>query len=184
MPSGPCRLCHGSSTIDVQVAGAGPVPADGVAAVALQVSMRRPNWESGLTAGPAGGDIPAVRRLTATQNQISSALMVLPVGADGKVSFFTDFGATDLAVSVVGYYVDPDAPAACAATIAVDGGDEFDVVAPQRLADNLTLGPSDATKVEVAGRAGTDPASSSATVTVTVDAGAGRGDALRLPGRW
>jgi hypothetical protein len=180
MLSGPCRLAKGRP-IDVRVAGAGPVPSDGVAAVALQVSMRRPNWESGLTAGPAGGDLPGVRRLTAPQNAISSGLMVLPVGADGKVSFATDFGATDLAVSVVGFYVDPDAPRSVRRAVAADGGDELDVVAPQRLADNLPLGPSDVAKVMVAGSAGTDPASSSATVTVTVDAGAGRGDLYAYP---
>ena len=56
--------------------------------------------------------------------------MVLPVGADGKVSFFTDFGATDLAVSVVGYYVDPDASRIVRQRIAADGGDEFDGVGP------------------------------------------------------
>jgi hypothetical protein len=180
MLSGPCRLADGQH-IDVQVVGRGPVPSEGVAAVALQVSMRRPNWESGLTAGPAGGDIPGVRRLTTAQNAISSGLMVLPVGADGKVSFATDFGATDLAVSVVGFYVDPDAPRSVRRQVAADGGDELDAVAPQRLADNLTLGPSDAAKVEVAGRAGTDSASSSANVTVTVDAGAGRGDLYVYP---
>ena len=57
--------------------------------------------------------------------------MVLPVGADGKVSFFTNLGATDLTVSVVGYYVDPDAPLRVRRKIAVDGGDKFDAVRPQ-----------------------------------------------------
>ena len=136
MLSGPCRLFHGSGRrVDVQVTGTGPVPGRGVAAVELNVAMRRPNWGGSLTAGPAGGDIPSVRRVTATQNQVSSASMVLPVGADGKVSFFTDFGATDLAVSVVGYYVDPDASASLRQRIAADGGDQFDGVAPTRIAN-------------------------------------------------
>src|SRR4051812_27080043 len=75
MLHGPCRLFHGSGRrVDVQATGSGPVPGKGVAAVALQVSMRRPNWKSGLTAGPTGGHIPSVRRLSADQNQIRSSL--------------------------------------------------------------------------------------------------------------
>ncbi|HEX5017442.1 MAG TPA: hypothetical protein VFX15_07645 [Actinomycetes bacterium] len=175
MLSGRCRLFHGSGRrVDVQVAGAGPVPGNGVAAVALNVAMRRPNWRSALTAGPAGGDIPSVKRVSAEQNEVSTASMVLPVGADGKVSFFSDFGATDLAVSVVGYYVDPDAPLSVRRQIAADGGDQFDGINPKRVAD-LTLGRTESRKVAVAGVAGTDPASSSATVSVTVEAGAGHG---------
>lgn len=181
MLNGPCRLFHDSGRrVDVQVAGTGPVPGKGVSAVALNVAMRQPNWAAGLTAGPAGGDIPAVRRISAVQNQISSASMVLPVGADGKVSFFTDFGATDLAVSVVGYYVNPDAPLSLRRKIAADGGDEFDAVGPRRLA-NLSLGASGNAKVVVAGSAGTDPASTSASLSITVTPGQGRGSIYAYP---
>ncbi len=181
MLNGPCRLFQSSGRrVDVQVTGTGPVPGKGVAAVALNVAMRRPNWNAGLTAGPAGGDIPPVRRVSAAQNQISSASMVLPVGADGKVSFFTDFGATDLAVSVVGYYVDPDAPLSLRQRIAADGGNQFDGVGPQRLV-NLSLGAGGGAKVTVAGRAGTDPASSSAVLSLTVAAGQGHGSLFAYP---
>ncbi|MCZ3388198.1 MAG: hypothetical protein LH645_03555 [Actinomycetia bacterium] len=181
MLNGPCRLFQSSGRrVDVQVAGRGPVPGKGVSAVALNVAMRRPNWTAGLTAGPAGGDIPPVRRISAVQNQISSASMVLPVGADGKVSFFTDFGASDLAVSVVGYYVNPDAPLSLRRKIAADGGDEFDAVRPKRLA-NLSLRASGDAKVAVAGAAGTDPASSSASLSLTVAPGQGRGSIYAYP---
>ncbi|MFL6289098.1 MAG: hypothetical protein ACJ73L_11945 [Actinomycetes bacterium] len=181
MLSGPCRLFHGPGRrVDVQVTGTGPVPGRGVAAVALNVAMRRPNWSSSLTAGAAGGDVSPVRRVSAEQNQISTSSMVLPVGADGKVSFFSDFGATDLAVSVVGYYVNPDASRTVRRQIAADGGDEYDGVSPQRVAQ-LTLGGSERSKVEVAGTAGTDPASSSATVSLTVTPGAGRGAVYAYP---
>jgi hypothetical protein len=181
MLGGPCRLFHGSGQrVDVQVTGAGPVPGRGVAAVALNVSMRRPNWTSSLTAGPAGGKIPSVRRVSAAQNEISTSSMVLPVGADGKVSFYSDFGATDLAVSVVGYYVNPDASRTVRRQIAADGGDEYDGVRPQRVAQ-LTLGGAERSKVVVAGSAGTDPASSSGTVSLTVTPGAGRGSLYAYP---
>lgn len=181
MLSGPCRLVNGPGRrVDVQVAGAGPVPGRGVSAVALNVAMRRPNWTSSVTAGPAGGKIPSVTRVSADQNKISSVSMVLPVGADGKVSFVTDFGATDLAVSVVGYYVDPNAPLSLRQKIAADGGDQFDGVAPKRLA-TLSVGATGREKVAVAGQAKTDPASSSAVVSLTVTAGEGRGSLYAYP---
>jgi hypothetical protein len=181
MLNGPCRLFHDSGRrVDVQVTGSGPVPGRGVAAVALNVSMRRPNWASSLTAGPAGGRVPSVRRLSAAQNEVSSSSMVLPVGADGKVSFYSDFGATDLAVSVVGYYVDPNASRTVRRQIAADGGDEFDAVRPERIAQ-LDLGASGRSKVVVAGTAGTDPASSSATVSLTVTPGDGHGSVYAYP---
>jgi hypothetical protein len=106
--------------------------------------------------------------------------MVLPVGADGKVSFYSDFGATDLAVSVVGYYVNPDASRTVRRQIAADGGDEYDAVRPQRVAQ-LSLGGAERSKVVVAGAAGTDPASSSATVSLTVTRGEGRGAVYAYP---
>lgn len=178
---GACRLFHGSGhRVDVQVTGTGPIPGKGVAAVSLNVEMRRPSWASSLRAGPAGGDIPAVQRVSAEQNQVSTSSMVLPVGADGKVSFFTSFGATDLAVSVVGYYVDPDAPERVQRQIAADGGDEFDAVRPHRLAQ-LDLGAADSRKVVVAGVGGTSAAASSATVSLTVAPGAGHGAVYAYP---
>jgi hypothetical protein len=181
MPNGPCRLFSDSGRrVDVQVAGVGPVPGRGVAAAELNVAMRRPNWASSLKAGPAGGEIPSVRRVSAIQNEISSASMVLPVGADGKVSFFTDFGATDLTVTVVGYYVDPDASASLRQRIAADGGDQFDRVTPTRLVE-LSLGGSGHGKVTLAGRAGTDADSTSALLNLTVTAGDGRGSLYAYP---
>ena len=181
MLGGPCRLFHGSGRrVDVQVTGTGPVPGKGVAAVALNVAMRRPSWVSSLTAGPAGGEIPAVQRVSALQNQVSTASMVLPVGADGKVSFFTSFGATDLAVSVVGYYVDPDASQKVKQKISAGGGDEYDAVRPDRVAE-VGLGPSESRKVTVAGVGGTDAAASSATVSITVETGPGRGSVFAYP---
>ncbi len=83
--------------------------------------------------------------------------MVLPVGADGKVSFFANLGATDLDVSVVGYYIDPAAPVALQDRIAVDGGDQYDSVTPTRLVAAQSIGANGSLKVDVAGKAGTDP---------------------------
>jgi hypothetical protein len=179
MVNGRCRLfasnSYTSRRVDVPVSGVSSIPRQGVASVALQVTMRRPNWNSYLTAGPAGGKISGVHQLTTAQNKSSSSLLVLPVGADGKVSFRTNMGATDLAVSVVGYYVDPGAPLRIRRKITAGGGDTFDPVTPKRLYSGVKLGSSGRFKAEVAGRAGTDPASSAAVVSVSLGKGSGHG---------
>jgi len=181
----PCRLYASSSysqrRVDVDVTRGGAVPGTGVAAVALQVSMRKPNWDSFLTAGPAGGAIPKVRRISALQNKTSSSMMVLPVGADDKVSFFTNLGATDLAVSVVGYYVDPDAPASVRHRIAEDGGDQYDPVDARRLYTNVDLPDGRRFKAVVAGKSGTDNDSTAAVVSVNVAKGKGGGNLYVYP---
>ena len=180
-----CRLFASSSytshRVDVGVTGVAGVPSEGVAAVALEVSMNRPNWDSYLRAGPAGGDIPGVRLISAGQNKNSSSLVVLPVGANGKVSFLTNFGATDLAVSVVGYYVDPGATLAIRREIAPGGGNQFDPVAPKRLYSKVGIGADGRLKVAVAGKAGTDPTSSAAVVSLTVNKGSGNGNVFVYP---
>ncbi|HVQ87209.1 MAG TPA: hypothetical protein VMT88_03410 [Actinomycetes bacterium] len=174
-----CRLfassAYTSHRLDVDVTGKGDVPSEGVAAVALQVSMRHPNWDSYLRAGPAGGEIPKVRRISTAQNKTSASLLVLPVGANGKVSFLSNVGATDLSASVVGYYVDPAAPLSVRRAIAPGGGNQFDPVAPARLYPNVAIGRAGRFKAQIAGKAGTDPSSTAAVVSVTVDPGDGSG---------
>jgi hypothetical protein len=185
MVDGPCRLFastpYSSNRLDVPVSGVASVPSEGVAAVALQVSMRKPTWDSYVTAGPAGGAISDVRRVSAAANRSSSSLVVLPVGADGKVSFFTNLGATDLIVNVVGYYIDPNAPLRVRRKMAVGGGDMFDAVTPNRAYSAVRIGRSGRFKAAIGGTAGTDPASSAAVVSVTVDKGKGSGNLFVYP---
>jgi hypothetical protein len=187
--NGVCRLWapqdYGSTPtrVDAQVTGIGAVPSAGVAAVALQVSMREPTWSSYLRAGPTGGGMPGAHRVSAGMNQTSTASIVVPVGADGKVSFATSYGATDLVVSVVGYYVDPNAPAAVLREIAATGGDRYHPLPPARLlsGDDVTVGGGGKRRVTVAGTAGVDPAASAAVVSVTVRGGRGRGAVYVYP---
>ena len=65
--------------------------------------------------------------------------------------------------------------------IAVDGGDQFDACRARSVWLTSSLGVERRTKVTVAGRAGTDPASSSAVLSLTVDAGEGRGSLYAYP---
>ena len=168
--------------VDAQVTGVGAVPSAGVAAVALQVTMRKPTAASSLTAGPAGRELPSAPRVSADLNQSASSAMVLPVGADGKVSFATSVAATDVLVSVVGYYVDPNLPPAVRRDIAAGGGDRFHPVAGQRLqSGDGPMGAAALRKIVIAGGQGVDQAASAAVVSVTVRQGSGRGSVFVYP---
>lgn len=187
--NGACRLFApqeygGTPTrVDAQVTGVGAVPSTGVAAVSLQVTMSKPTWASSLTAGPAGGTMPSVRRVSASMNQTSTTSMVLPVGADGKVSFATSYAATDLVVSVVGFYLDPAAPESVVREVASDGGDRYHALAATRLQSGTdrAMGAGDRRRVVVAGVRGVDPAASAAVLSVTVGSGSGRGSLFVYP---
>jgi len=184
-----CRLFappeYGSrpTRVDAQVTGVGAVPSSGVAAVALQVTMRKPTATSSLTAGPAGRPLPSAPRVSAELNQSASSTMVLPVGADGKVSFATSAAATDVLVSVVGFYLDPTLPPAIRRDIAAGGGDRFHPVAGRRLqsGDDGAMGAQARRKIVVVGSRGVSPAASAAVVSVTVRQGSGRGAVFVYP---
>ncbi len=185
-PNGPCRLfapieySSVPTRVDAQVTGVGEVPAAGVGAVALQVTMRKPSFASYLTAGPAGGPVSTVRRVSAAMNATATSLVVVPVGADGKVSFSTSYGATDLVVSIVGYYPDP---AVLPRTRDIAGGDLLNPVQPHRLLSGETapVGPRDTRRVDVAGSRGISGSASAAVVTLNVPASTGSGDLYVYP---
>jgi hypothetical protein len=184
--NGPCRLfapieySSVPTRVDAQVTGVGSVPSAGVGAVALQVTMRKPSFASYLTAGPAGGPVSTVRRVSASMNATATSLVVVPVGADGKVSFATSYGATDLVVNVVGYYPDP---AVLPRTRDVASGDLLNPVKPHRLlaGDSAAVGARDTRRVDVAGTRGISTSATAAVVTVNVPASAGSGDLYVYP---
>ena len=166
--------------VDALVTGVAGVPATGVSAVALQVTMRKPSVASYLTVGPAGGNTPSARRVSATMNATSTSLVVVPVGADGKVSFYTSYGATDLVVNVVGFFPDPRVlPAARD----LASGDLLNPVAPRSLvtADSPAVAAGGKRRVQVAGTTGIDASATAAVVTVNVPASAGSGELFVYP---
>lgn len=101
-----CRLSAGGR-VDVKVLGRGGVPKTGVAAVAVNVSVRSSSAPATLRAYPAGASAPAAPTVSVGQRRSSTGLTVLPVGGDGRVSLTTTRGSTDVALDVVGYYRSP-----------------------------------------------------------------------------
>ena len=87
------------------VVGIGPVPAEGVVAVILNVTAVQPSAAGFLTVFPAGQERPVASSLNFVASQTVANLVLAKVGASGSVSFYNSAGTTDLVVDVVGYSV-------------------------------------------------------------------------------
>ncbi|MFF1414456.1 hypothetical protein ACFVX6_32490 [Streptomyces sp. NPDC058289] len=98
-------------TVDVAIAGVGRVP-KGATAVALNLTVTNP-WQSGhLTAYPAGQQAPATSNVNFAPEQTVANSVIVPVGADGKITVRNgSWMSTDVVIDVVGYY-GADSPAA------------------------------------------------------------------------
>ena len=105
----------GQSEVALQVTGAGGVPATGVGAVVLNVTVTQPTWEGFITAYPTGSPRPVVSNLNFAANQTIPNLVTVKVGAGGQVTLFNgQFNATKTAhliADVAGYYLAGEATA-------------------------------------------------------------------------
>ncbi|MGH3301040.1 MAG: putative Ig domain-containing protein, partial [Streptosporangiaceae bacterium] len=90
--------------ISLQVAGVDGVPATGVTAVVLNLTATDPTATSFVTAYPDGATRPLASNLNFTRLETIPNLVIVPVGADGKVDFFNAAGSTDLVADLAGYY--------------------------------------------------------------------------------
>ena len=157
----------GLGTATVQVAGLGGVPATGVSAVVLNVTVTGPATEGFLTAYASGAARPASSNLNFTAGQTVPNLVIAPVGADGKVALFNGgAGAVHVIADVSGYFL--------AGSVQAAGG--FGAVAPARVLDTRTgagisgpaaVGARSAVSVKVTGQGGV-PASGVSAVVLNV----------------
>ena len=123
------------STIDLQMLGAGGVPATGVSAVVLNVTATNTASQGYFTVFPSGTSRPTASNLNWKAGWTLPNRAIVKVGANGKVSIFNGQGAADVVVDVSGYFTD--------ATVA---GKFFTPVSPVRILDTRltggTLGPN------------------------------------------
>ncbi|MGW7439394.1 hypothetical protein [Streptomyces sp. NPDC054849] len=137
--------------VSLQVAGRAGVPQSGVKAVVLNVTVTDPKSDGHLTAWPSGTTRPDSSNLNWTTGRTVANQVVVPVGADGKVSLRNaGWGTAHLIADVSGYY-SADAGAAT-----------YTAAGPARLLD---------TRAAV-GRPGTTPVPARGEMTLQV---AGRG---------
>jgi hypothetical protein len=146
----------------LQVTGRGGVPASGVSAVVLNVTLAGATGAGFVQVYPTGrGTEGASSNLNAHAGQTLANLVTTPVGHDGKVTLYSS-GGGHLVADVTGYY----APSG-----ATSQG-RFQPLAPQRLLDTRT-GPLPAAgsslKLQVAGRGGV-PSSGASAVMLAVTA--------------
>jgi hypothetical protein len=93
----------GGAAIELDVLGRHGVPATGVGAVVLNVTVDQPSDASYVTVWPAGVARPDASSLNMTPGQTVANLVVAPVGSNGRVAFFNERGTTHLVADVMGY---------------------------------------------------------------------------------
>ena len=103
--SGP--LGSGAS-FDVQITGQGGVPASGVAAVVLNVTVTQPTEPGYLTIWPTGVQRPVISNLNFVAGQTVPNAVTVAVSPAGKVSVYNLTGSTHVVFDVVGYYANAD----------------------------------------------------------------------------
>lgn len=93
-----------ASTLELQVTGKGGIPATGVAAVVLNVTVTDPTITSFLTAWPSGTTRPVASSLNFDPRKTVPNLVTVKVGAGGRVSLYNNAGATNVVIDVAGWY--------------------------------------------------------------------------------
>src|SRR5438874_1719992 len=170
----PIAPVGGGGIVNVQVAGRGGVPATGVSAVVLNVTVTNTTASSFLTAYPAGVARPNASNLNFVAGQTVPNRAVVKLGTGGQISLFNLSGNVDLVADVGGWFGDGSVPSV--------GTNVFVGVTPARILDTrdgtggftTPLGQGGAISLMVAGHGGipgmtsaTPPAAVVLNVTVT-----------------
>jgi hypothetical protein len=121
----PVAKVPAGASIDLQVTGGGGVPAAGVSAVVLNVTVVDPDAGGYLTAWPTGEARPWASNLNFTPGQTVPNLVVVKVGDAGRVSLYNGGGAVHLVADVAGWY----------GASAASAGSRYHPLAPARLLD-------------------------------------------------
>ncbi len=115
-PVGPTRLLDtrdgsghatvaGRDTVSLQVGGQAGVPATGVTAAVLNVTVTDTAGGGFLTAYPSGTTLPLASNLNWTPGLTIPNAVIVPVGADGKVNLYNgSTSGTDVIVDIAGYF--------------------------------------------------------------------------------
>ncbi len=99
-----------STTINVKVAGRGSVPANGIGAVALNVTVTSPTGAGYLTVYPSGNHAPTASNLNFVPGQSIPNMVIVPVGNNGEISIYNSAGNSDVIVDVLGWFPNPTDP--------------------------------------------------------------------------
>jgi hypothetical protein len=149
------------ATVDVQITGRGGVPAGGVTAVAMNVTVTQPTASGFLTMYPAGTPRPLAANLNYTPGKTVPNLVVVKVGAQGRVSMFNLAGNTHVIYDVAGWFSDNPVGAA----------GRYNALGPARILDTrdgtgggVRLGAGQSLDLQVSGRGGVPASGAQAAV--------------------
>src|SRR5664279_3996420 len=102
----PAAAVRAGATVAVKVTGQGAVPATGVSAVVLNVTVTAPTAAGFITGHASGSPLPLASNLNFTAGQTVPNLVVAPVGADGAVALYNGSpGTVQLVADLSGYYL-------------------------------------------------------------------------------
>jgi hypothetical protein len=102
----PQSLVPAGGTVHLQVTGTGGVPASGVAAVALNVTVTQPASAGFVTVYGEGSALPLTSNLNFMPDQTVPNMVIAPVGAGGVVDLYNgSAGTIALIADVSGYYL-------------------------------------------------------------------------------
>jgi hypothetical protein len=129
--------------------GAAGVPASGVSAVIVNLTVTRPTVSSYLTVFPGGQSLPSTSSLNFLAGETRANRAIVPVGPDGTITIYNRAGTSHVVVDVNGWYTGPGSLA---------GGARFVGLTPSRLEDTRQSAPgplvNEARTYQVAGAAG------------------------------
>jgi hypothetical protein len=149
------------ATRQLQVTGRGQIPASGVAAVALTVTVTKPTQRGHLTVFPADRPVPNTSIINFTAGQTVSNSAMVGLSPAGAVAIYNRYGSVHVIVDVAGWYAAGTAP--------VGGG--FQAVTPQRALDTRTTAPlvgnTSVLKLQIAGRLGVPADASGVVINIT-----------------
>jgi hypothetical protein len=98
------RPVKGGTAIAVQVAGKSGVPATGVSAVVLTLTVTHPTSGGFVSAYPGGTTRPGVSSVNFAAGWTGANLVTVPVGSNGKVNLYNASGTVDLIADLQGWY--------------------------------------------------------------------------------
>ncbi|WP_295693665.1 hypothetical protein [Lapillicoccus sp.] len=118
-------------TLSLKVTGTAGIPATGVSAVVLNLTVTNASAASYLVAYPHDSGRPNASALNFPRGFTGANLVTLPIGASGAVDVYNAAGGVDVIADVLGFYAGDDSPSA---TLGQSGG--YRDVVPARLYDS------------------------------------------------
>ena len=121
--------------MQVQVAGIGPVPLSGVAAVVVSLRATGPTTGGYLSAYPSSATLPEASQVNYASGESVTNSAIVPLGTNGAIEVASSGGIPNITIDVEGYITDASNPSAAGSLI-------VPASAPARICDTRPGNPS------------------------------------------